>query len=186
MTDGMVLGVGLEELLDRTATAVENYRSARRTAIESALEAGKCLTEAKGRLNHGDWLPWIGRVGITPRTAQRWMALFALNLDAVTIAEAGGMSAVLNLSDNPETATLQRRALELTSKLRLVNADNEARYAAATPEGRAEYDAYAAKIDAQFEEIATLRAELDRLMVAINEKEAQADALQRQLDARRN
>jgi hypothetical protein len=47
-------------------------------ALKSAFEVGRLLTEAKGRVEHGEWLPWVGRhckFGI--RQAQGYMRLFA-------------------------------------------------------------------------------------------------------------
>ena len=44
--------------------------------VQSVIEIGKRLTEAKGMLEHGQWLDWLeGSVEISQRTAQRFMQL---------------------------------------------------------------------------------------------------------------
>jgi hypothetical protein len=44
-------------------------------AVSRGRDAGLALIEAKGRLAHGDWLPWVKSLGISPRTAQVYMQL---------------------------------------------------------------------------------------------------------------
>jgi multidrug resistance efflux pump len=51
-------------------------------SIEKAIEAGEALIEAKELLGHGEWLPWLGGVEMSARTAQRYMRL-ARHKDAV-------------------------------------------------------------------------------------------------------
>ena len=45
----------IEDLLFQTLDAVSRFRVGQREAIGGALEAGALLTEAKGRLKHGEW-----------------------------------------------------------------------------------------------------------------------------------
>ena len=65
------------DLLFATLDAISRFRVGQREAVGAALEAGGLLTEAKGRLQHGEWGDWLHRVGLAPRTAAR--ATFALN-----------------------------------------------------------------------------------------------------------
>ena len=65
---------GIEDLLFATLDAVSRFRVGQQEAVSAALEAGALLTEAKGRLQHGEWGDWIGRVGLAKRTASTWMA----------------------------------------------------------------------------------------------------------------
>ena len=65
----------IEDLLFATLDAVSRFRVGQREAVGAALEAGGLLTHAKGRLQHGEWGDWLGRVGIAPRTARTWMKL---------------------------------------------------------------------------------------------------------------
>jgi hypothetical protein len=45
------------------------------TAVVHAMAAGDLLREARGRLPHGEWLPWLASCGVPPRLAQRYMRL---------------------------------------------------------------------------------------------------------------
>ena len=56
-------------------------------------EAGGLLTEAKGRLRHGEWGDWLHRVGLAPRTASTWMKLAGMDLTAEDVIERGGINA---------------------------------------------------------------------------------------------
>jgi hypothetical protein len=55
------------------------------TSVAAAIEAGQKLIEAKAMLDHGEWLPWLRKLGISPRTAQGHMAL-ARNPNARRVA----------------------------------------------------------------------------------------------------
>ena len=57
------------------AADVQRYERATKDRIEAALDAGQKLTLAKKDCKHGEWLPLLDRVGLTARTAQRWMTL---------------------------------------------------------------------------------------------------------------
>ena len=46
-----------------------------RGALDAALACGQWLMFAKGKLPHGQWLPWLQTVGVNDRTAQRYMGL---------------------------------------------------------------------------------------------------------------
>ena len=71
---------GIEDLLFATLDAISRFRVGQREAVNAAFEAGGLLTEAKGRLQHGEWGDWLGRVGLAPRTARTWMKLVVRNL----------------------------------------------------------------------------------------------------------
>jgi hypothetical protein len=45
------------------------------TCAAAAIEAGQKLIEAKALLPHGQWLPWLSKLGVAHRTAQDHMAL---------------------------------------------------------------------------------------------------------------
>ena len=66
---------------------------ARRDAVGAALEAGGLLTEAKGRLKHGEWGDWLGRVGLAKRTASTWMKLAGMGLTSSAVIDRGGINA---------------------------------------------------------------------------------------------
>ena len=54
---------------------------------------GGLLTQAKGRLQHGEWGDWLGRVGLAPRTARTWMKIASMDLTAEDVIERGGINA---------------------------------------------------------------------------------------------
>jgi Protein of unknown function (DUF3102) len=48
--------------------------AAARDAIGHAINAGRLLLEAKGKLKHGEWLPWLEKhCELSERQAQRYM-----------------------------------------------------------------------------------------------------------------
>lgn len=49
-----------------------------RESTESAIKLGQALRQAKPRLKHGEWLPYLERCNIPKRTAQRLMKLAQL------------------------------------------------------------------------------------------------------------
>jgi hypothetical protein len=49
--------------------------TAAQTALDRMRQAGKGLVEAKGLVEHGQWLPWLKDLGIESRMAQRYMRL---------------------------------------------------------------------------------------------------------------
>lgn len=62
------------KLVEENETA---SRDAGKKAIQSAIEAGACLKNAKKMLKHGEWLPWLSAnvSGISEETAQRYIRL---------------------------------------------------------------------------------------------------------------
>ena len=96
---------GIEDLLFATLDAISRFRVGQRESVNAALEAGGLLTEAKGRLQHGEWGDWLGRVGLAPRTASMWMKLAAMDVTAEDVIERGGIVQTLR-GGNPKSATV--------------------------------------------------------------------------------
>ena len=96
---------GIEDLLFATLEAVSRFRVGQHDAVSAALEAGPLLTEAKGRLEHGQWADWLHRVGLAPRTASMWMKLAGMDLSAEDVIERGGIVQTLR-GGNPKSATV--------------------------------------------------------------------------------
>ena len=96
---------GIEDLLFATLEAVSRFRVGQHDAVSAALEAGPLRTEAKGRLEHGQWADWLHRVGLAPRTASMWMKLAGMNLSAEDVIERGGIVQTLR-GGNPKSATV--------------------------------------------------------------------------------
>ena len=95
----------IEDLLFQTLDAVSRFRVGQREAIGAALEAGGLLTEAKGRLRHGEWADWLGRVGLSPRTGSMWMKLAGMDLTAEEVIDRGGIVQTLR-GGTPKSATV--------------------------------------------------------------------------------
>ena len=95
---------GIEDLLFATLDAVSRFRVGQREAVGAALEAGGLLNQAKGRLQHGEWGDWLGRVGLAGRTASTWMKLSGMDLTAEEVIDRGGINAAARGS-KPKSAS---------------------------------------------------------------------------------
>ena len=102
---------GIEDLLFATLDAVSRFRVGQRESVSAALDAGALLTEAKGRLKHGEWGDWISRVGIASRTASTWMKLAGMDLTASEVIARGGIVKTLR-GGSPKSATVADRNLD--------------------------------------------------------------------------
>ena len=96
---------GIEDLLFATLDAVSRFRVGQRESVNAALDAGALLTEAKGRLQHGEWGDWLHRVGLAPRTASMWMKLAGMDLTAEDVIDRGGIVQTLR-GGTPKSATV--------------------------------------------------------------------------------
>lgn len=85
----------LEELLPDIQQCVTRYQAGRLESITAAVEGGQLLNLARRQLLHGDWLPYLEKVGLNRMTANRWMRLADLGLTPEEILERGGLRAVL-------------------------------------------------------------------------------------------
>ena len=110
----------LEELLDETILCVERYRAGRLAATEAAIAGGRLLEVTRPRLIHGDWLPWLERVGLNRATANRWMQVSRLGLTAQEIMDAGGMRAALESQAAKQTPELATRREEVEAEVEAV------------------------------------------------------------------
>ena len=82
------------------------HRAIRRNAEQiarDALEAGRCLIEAKELLQHGQWETWLrDHVAIAPRTARAYMRLARSGLEIGTLADLGLAAATRLISSDSE------------------------------------------------------------------------------------
>jgi len=95
---GVVLSNRMADLAER---AGEAFRLGRARSVEAAhayIQCGLILAEAKTETGHGQWLPFLERADIPPRTAQRMMKLAATGMDAETLADKGVKAALADLS----------------------------------------------------------------------------------------
>ena len=61
-----------EDLLGLVMDANADYRRGKAAVIEAAIRGGHHLLTAKEQLPHRDFLPFLERAGLEPRTAQGW------------------------------------------------------------------------------------------------------------------
>lgn len=72
---------------------------AQRRGGEAILTIGRCLIEAKEKLPHGEWLPWLNeRVSYSERTAQNLMAVARKYSNPQTLADLGMAKAIALLA----------------------------------------------------------------------------------------
>nr|DAS13576.1 MAG TPA: Protein of unknown function (DUF3102) [Caudoviricetes sp.] len=72
---------------------------AKRRGGEAILTIGRCLTEAKQALPHGEWLPWLNeRVEFSERTAQNFMRLSREWSNRQALADLGAAKALTLLA----------------------------------------------------------------------------------------
>ena len=88
---------------ERTIEAITGeILEAKRAGGEAILTIGRCLIEAKEKLPHGEWLPWLNeQVDLSERTAQKFMKLAREWSNPNTLA-GGGASKALMLLAVPE------------------------------------------------------------------------------------
>jgi hypothetical protein len=89
---------GLDTLAERINLEHELCQTSFRVGLAHAIEAGRLLCEAKQRLAHGQWLPWLGaHCTFSERTAQGYMRVARhaaeLTADPQRVADSdGGLS----------------------------------------------------------------------------------------------
>lgn len=92
-------GVTLTNAQSALAEDIKNLVVASEVAatqsIEKALEAGHRLLDAKDAAPHGTWLPFLERVGVPERKAQRLMTIARSGLKSDTVSDLGGIKAAL-------------------------------------------------------------------------------------------
>lgn len=102
----------IEELQGRMIEVVQRHKEAARTTIETAAEGGRYLREAKEKLIHGDFMDFVRKSGISPRTAQNWMI----------VSESGLTVDEMNEFDSINKIVLWRREGRLTEKVLVLQA----------------------------------------------------------------
>jgi tRNA(Ile)-lysidine synthase TilS/MesJ len=86
----------LEDLANRIKAAHAGVLEASKNVVQKAIQAGMALREAKAKLVHGEWLPWLkDNCNVSERHANNYMKLAAnkpkldekLQLKSATIAD---------------------------------------------------------------------------------------------------
>src|SRR5262249_5817256 len=80
-------------------------------------EAGRLLLEAREVVPHGGWLPWVRALGMTVRTAQRYMQLARLPADkSDTVAHLVIKAALAEIAQRATPLELLRDVDELVDQ----------------------------------------------------------------------
>lgn len=97
----------MSKILNNRLTALASDIKAAHQAIkvsaeqmaEQAIAAGNLLIEAKAAIRHGEWRSWLDvNVGMSERTAQRYMQLARSGMKSATVADFGIRAAVEKLA----------------------------------------------------------------------------------------
>ena len=107
----------LEEVLDRTIAAVARHKQGRLESIGAAIEGGQLLQEAKRRLQHGDWIPWLEKCGLNRMTANIWMRLAGLGLGPQEVLAQGGIKAALKEAQPSQAKSLREQLAGVNAEL---------------------------------------------------------------------
>ena len=120
---------------------------AKRAGGEAILTIGRCLIEAKEKLHHGEWLPWLNeRVEFSERQARRFMQLYRECSNRPALADLGATKALALLAlpaEEREQFVEEHNVVDMTSR-QLQQAIKERDEARAAAE-KAEADAAAAE-----------------------------------------
>jgi hypothetical protein len=77
-TDIAQSNTGLDDLATRIKRCHQAVRDAAKNIVQQAIAAGMALNDAKSKLAHGEWLPWVEQnCGFSERTAHNYMLLAA-------------------------------------------------------------------------------------------------------------
>jgi hypothetical protein len=78
LTDIAKSNTGFEDLATRIKTAHRAVRDAAKNIVQQAITAGQALNDAKAKLPHGEWLPWLeNHCELSERSAHNYMLLAA-------------------------------------------------------------------------------------------------------------
>jgi len=91
----------LDDLAARIRAEHEAFISTLRSSLEHAISAGEMLIEAKARLKHGQWLPWLKDV-MPERTASHYMRLARSKNEIGNVADLSVRGAVKLLTARVE------------------------------------------------------------------------------------
>jgi hypothetical protein len=95
MNDLVKSNTGLDELAARVKTAHSAIRKAANDIVAQAITAGLALIEARDKLEHGDWLPYLKKnCGLKQRTAYDYM-LIAANRNKFALGANLGLKEIL-------------------------------------------------------------------------------------------
>ena len=151
--------------------------------VNSALEIGMDLTEAKDACRHGEWLPFLKEIGLSASTAANYMRI-AKEVSADSKMATLPYTKILALMAAPkeEREALAEAAEDMSAAeiRRLTEERNRAAEAANVESARADQ----AEKDAKqfYQDNAKLRTEIQTLEYTLDQKEEEMQRLLRQCD----
>lgn len=101
----------LTELADQIHVEMAAIERSDSSALAHAIRAGELLTQAKGRLTHGKWIPWMKEnFPSDVRTGQRYMLLAA---NATHVSHLGSVREALSVVSPPKSGPRPKLKLKL-------------------------------------------------------------------------
>lgn len=82
-----------------------------RPTLDRAADIGELLIDAKLQLDHGDWRPWLKKVGVHPRSANDYMAVFRF-LDSGKERPAANMGIKEFIAVNRRARRQEKKAMD--------------------------------------------------------------------------
>lgn len=94
------------ELDARARSIACDAKTNTQAALEKAYECGLWLCYAKGKVRHGDWLPWLSQLGVSKHTSARYMKLAESNVADRLLLNARNLTHAMELAGvrKPEPA----------------------------------------------------------------------------------
>ena len=96
----------LDAIEKRLPERLERFRSLGRRTIEEAWWIGDDLRRAKALVDHSQWLPWLAKMGVEKRTAQRLLRLIVLYDMRQVVAYGSVDEALQTIKATPPAAPL--------------------------------------------------------------------------------
>src|SRR6516164_1016138 len=89
----------LPELAARIRAEHEATAASLKSSVEHGIAAGELLIEAKSKIPHGQWLPWLkANCAMSERTARDYMRLARLKVKTATVAHLGLRATLKNFA----------------------------------------------------------------------------------------
>lgn len=133
-------GLSDDELRDMANMFGEKCQQAAKKTVEDAVTAGTALLAMKARVQHGEWLKWLGsNWDYDPRTAQTYMTL-SLNRKRFVFENVGSIRDAMSMiaaQQTEEAAQETPRSERKSGRVEIVKPDDESRQQSVQPDENA-------------------------------------------------